>query len=741
MTSALAPYVPSRADQQLRAVFAMGEPLVLHPDGPGRKLARGHESPERDRTTTKPVIHAQLIRNLLLSDPVPGRIHQVNISGADIEGELDLRFARTESALVLEHCTFRQPVTFSGAHLQSVSLRHSVIPEIDARHVTVTGELVLDEVEVADRIRLGGAHLTDDLKLSRAIIGTINRVAGGGSGDGARLDLRGSDVKGAVDADHMTVYGLVSTTEATVGGAVHMTNVRILAAAKHTAGAAQDTVAWKGDGMKAGGMVNASGLHANGKVSLVDAQVLGLVMRPAQITNAGHSLVLDRLRSHGSVFIDRGSHLLGGIHAIGMQVGASLYLGSCQVRAPVSGSLYDRQHALNLRRAKISDDLRCEANFRATGTCDLTGSHINGRVALAGASLRPARGTATKAAFVAAGALVGGDLSGDGGFTARGTMMLVNAQVGGGVTIEHAERPCCWDRMSLAAAGLSVARDVHLDVAGTVDLSGAKVTGNLTLHLTRLASPRNRAAADLSDMKAGVLTLRGRPRAGFLDLTRACVTRLLDNPADWPGDSKIVLEGLDYSAIAALDRSGDKEPDRRAWLETGTQWVRAAADRYAKPGFTPQPYHHLAEVYRQAGDDRKARAVLLAMHRRHNKAKIGFRNQLVIRAWNIAQDVFIGYGYAPGRGLSWLIAVALGTAWWFARHGIRPGIIESFILSLGLVLPGSGLDKVEAWEKSGGTHVSHMTVATNHGIAAAVILFGLLFGASVIAALSRVVKR
>jgi hypothetical protein len=732
----------SQADQRLRAAFAKGETLDLRSRGRLHKFAGGadggHGGPDGSRPGTRQVIHAWLIRDLLLSDPAPGHIHQVSIREAEIQGELDLRFAKTECALRLEDCTFYAAVRLSEAHLHSVSFRHSTIPEIDARHVTVTGDLVLDQVEVAGPVRLGGAHLEDDLHLAHATIGSPERPANrhdptADGDDQPLLDLHDIDVKGTIDADQLIVYGRVSTVAATVAGAVRMTNVHIRGTADRASGATQETVAWNGNGMKTEGMLNASGLHAKGMVSLIDAQVRGLVMRQAQVTNAGYALVLDRLSSRGSVFIDEGSHLLGGIHAIGMQVGASLYLRSCQVRAPVTGSLDDKQHALDLRRAKINDDLRCEGGFRATGVCDLTGCHINGRVFLTGAHLRPAKGVAGKVAFAADGAQVGGNLRCEGGFTAQGTMSLVNARVGGSLIVEQAEPPSR-GHLSLTGVGLSVARDVSLDVAGAVNLSGAKVNGDLTLRLGRLGSRKDRAAADLSDVKAGVLTLHDRPRSGFLDMTRASITRLLADLAAWPEGGRMVLDGLEYSALATVDGSDVPVGVWLAWLKRGTQWVRSAAGEYLETGFTPQPYQQLAALYQQAGDDRDARAALHAMYCRHNEAKVKFRDQPLIKSWNVVQDVFLGYGYVPWRAVAWLTALALATTAWFAYFGHNHlGIVGSGLLSLGLVLPGSGYDKLQPWGKGGST-LSLL-------IAGGLVMCGLLLGASVLAALGRAIKR
>ena len=729
--TALAEPVPifTSAEQRLRTSFYSGAPLDLTPTGPQPGLDGGTTD------VTRPAIRAWVIRDLLLSKiPVaPGQIRQLNVTGAAVQGELDLRFAKADCPLRLEQCVFDSPVTLYEAHLRSVSLRGCTVPGIDARHVRVTGDLNLDGVHLTGCLRLGGAHLRDDLHLADAMVeppstgtadGSDDTV--GGDNDSVLLDLDNIEIKGKIEAPGLTVHGTVSTKAATVAGPWRMARARIFA--KVPSSGTGDPVAWNGEGMKIEGTLDASRLQASGQVRLVDTQVLCLVFRDVQIENSRTALILDRLDCRGSAFCDGDSNLTGGMHAIGIQAGATLYLGQGTMKAPAEGTAEDKEHAVDLRRARITGELKCTKGFRTSGACNLAGAHVGGRVSFPGASLQPVDDTEGQVAFTADGAQMDSDLSLE-GFSCRGRIRLRNARIGGGLTVKQNEGG---DHCTLAAEGLSVARDVTLDMVGRVDLNGADITGDLTLHAKRLKGDDSGAAADLSAVTADVLTLIGRPTSGFLDLTRASVSLLRDSPQDWPDGSLIVLEGFEYRDITTSGDRKNHDAYRLQWLKTGTQWTRGAEGQYEDVGFTPQPYQQLAAYYRNSGDDNQARRVL---HRMYSRRTTSLHNwhQPVIKLWNIAQNIFVGYGYAPGLAFAWLVAFALVAAGLFGWVGkVHTGFARQVIMSLGLVLPGTGYGQIDPWKASG---------TASHVIAGLLVLWGLVLGATVIAALARVIKQ
>ena len=559
----------------------------------------------------------------------------------------------------------------------------------------------------------------------------------GASGDDVLLDLENIEVRGKIEAQGLTVYGNLSTKAATVAGYVQMTDED--AGLKPTLGTEQGAVAWDGSGMKVGGSLSASGLTATGQVRLIDAQVLVLVLNNAEITNSDTALMLDRLGSRGSVFCGGDSRLTGGIHAIGIRVGGNMYLGSGLAQAP---SNEEKGRALDLRRATITGELVFEEHFRAVGTCDLTGAHISGALALSGASLQSVDSVKEAAGFIADRAQMDSDVYWKGDLTCQGVMSLRNAHIGGDFFVEQKQnRPEC----TVAASGLSVIHNVNLDVPGTVSLSGARIDGDFTLHTERLDGNGQDPAADLTGVTAHVLILHGRPKKGFLDLTRASVNLLRDDPVhpgyDQPNGNAIVLEDLTYSDIASTETDDQESgrdadwPRRLTWLAAGTGWVRGEGGRYVEATSVPQqPYRQLAAIYQRAGNDQAARHVLHEMYRSNNK-KIRFRDEPVTKIWNKLQDVFLGYGYVPWRAVAWIFALAVFTTVWYGLQATKPtpfGFLRSAILSLGFLLPGSGYDKIEKW--TGGTFASSL-------IAAGLVIVGLLLGASVIAAAGRVIRR
>jgi hypothetical protein len=409
-------------------------------------------------------------------------------------------------------------------------------------------------------------------------------------------------------------------------------------------------------------------------------------------------------------------------------------LGSRVRSAAAAGSAAvgpNANKAVSLRRARVAADVRGDTSFECDGEFDLTGAHIGGQVELRGADLK-AGTTQRGPALTADRCEIGGDLNCDGNFAVHGTVSLKHTRVGGELRVGAADRDP--DAYALVAPGVSVRRDVVLHTAGSVNMRGAEITGDVYLDLADLEGPRNGAAADLSTIRARVLTLSGTHRQGYLDLTRAQVVLLRDDPDNRPPDSLVVLDGFEYGDIAVPD--ADRLKYRRAWLDAGTTHRQAGdtdgvtRDGYRDVAFIPQPYSQLAAVCQRAGLDRDARNILCHLHRDHNRRAVSW-GRFYSKLWNLLQDGFLGYGYAPVRALLWVIVLAgLGAVWLSVNH---LGIVEGAILSLALLLPGSGMAQIEKWRED--------LSPWSHVIGALLVLCGLLLGATVLAALTRFIKR
>src|SRR5262249_39152507 len=137
--------------------------------------------------------------------------------------------------------------------------------------------------------------------------------------------------------------------------------------------------------------------------------------------------------------------------------------------------------------------------------------------------------------------------------------------------------------------------------------------------------------------------------------------------------------------------------------------------------------------------DHAARRIQLAKLRQRNRATIW--RQWYSKAWNILQDIVIGYGYAPWRALIWLVGLfAFGSL--LFRYGAPPRAIihpshtftlnDSVGYTLNLLLPITSLDERQAWQSSNGA---------GEIAAATLVVFGWILGATVFASAARILQR
>ncbi len=134
-------------------------------------VRHGRPSHFTDREATpKAVIRADFIRHLMLQLPVgeggpwamapggvrikaplPGESEGIRITGAQIDGALDLSDGRSTSGgampvLALEYCDFSKPIKLEHARLQRLSLRGSRLRQVHARGIKLEGPCNLSEV-------------------------------------------------------------------------------------------------------------------------------------------------------------------------------------------------------------------------------------------------------------------------------------------------------------------------------------------------------------------------------------------------------------------------------------------------------------------------------------------------------------------------------------------------------------------------------------------------------------------
>jgi hypothetical protein len=199
------------------------------------------------------------------------------------------------------------------------------------------------------------------------------------------------------------------------------------------------------------------------------------------------------------------------------------------------------------------------------------------------------------------------------------------------------------DGLALDAEGIVVAHDAHctdgFEAHGEVSFRGARVGGQLTFEGATLASPTAGVALNLQELEAQILVLRPQaPPDGHVDLSRAHVRVLVDSQAAWPHS----LGLWDFAYDVLHEHPRIDVTARLGWLERDPR------------GYAPQPYEHLAAVYRHAGRDHDAARVALAKQRRRRREEY-----LLGRLWGVLLDALVGYGYRTWLGGLWLLGFLL----------------------------------------------------------------------------------
>ncbi|MEL7183172.1 MAG: hypothetical protein AAFY65_17160 [Pseudomonadota bacterium] len=251
--------------------------------------------------------------------------------------------------------------------------------------------------------------------------------------------------------------------------------------------------------------------------------------------------------------------------------------------------------------------------------------------------------------------------------TVNGEVSLSGAVIGGQLDFDGATLSNKGS-YALNAQGAEVKGGVFLRRAttkGEVCLSGAIIGGQLEFNGATLSNEGGYALnAQGAVVKGGLIWREGAScPEGVMDFTAAHVSNFVDDMRCWPQDRRLRWDGLTYDRLY-----GDHDATARlAWLKSGS---------YTDSAFDPQPYTHLAKVYRNMGRDGDARRVLFERERReradlrrrrivvpNGDVRTGFvslwrdvANSLRL-FWDYLLRCTIGYGYQPFLPLVWLIAL------------------------------------------------------------------------------------
>ena len=266
---------------------------------------------EADWTDGCRSISAKFLVDILTRAPFHGKVPSagINIVGARIDGDIDLRNAKLDRSILIERSHIEDDVNLDAARTDSsvAFVESRIAGEFSARHLRADHSLVLN-----------GSKLMQDVSLLNAKI------------DGS-VEMEGSTFDGALDARSMAVAGYVSM-EATEHGAARFKNMNLA-------------------GAKVGGDFSMDGASVDGDI-IADGLQVGsrLFMRSSDEHKAsfkGVSLIAARVES---AVLMAGATFDGKLNAEAMKVGAYLFMGSTQKNKA-------RFKTVNLVGANIAGDL------------------------------------------------------------------------------------------------------------------------------------------------------------------------------------------------------------------------------------------------------------------------------------------------------------------------------------------------------------------------------------------------
>ncbi len=502
-------------------------------------------------------IRAAFLRHLLLGlpatpEPWPIRLPGVRIRGARIEGMLDLADCAGPDnaglpALALEACELAGPLDLSNARLARLSLRGSRIGEVRARGVRIDGAFDFAAVAPLDGAAWIDAHaavIAGDLLGRGAHLASPPSRPGVAHRD-ARYALRlsGAQVQGSIDLmGGVVAEGGIALDTAYVRGDVVARGAHVTAGEGDAIGAQ----AARFDGV----VILADGFTADGVIWLMGAHIAGTFdMNGARLTSADSSgvvLAADTAIVGGSVLLRNGFAAAGGVSLRGAKLASSL---ECDGASIANATADGTGVALAADHAEIGGAVLLRHGFTTRGGISLIAARIGGNLECDGATLLNRTEDGTGVALAAENAVIGGAVLLRHGFTAQGSISLLDAAVDSNIE-------CCgavlenWSttgsRETLRLTNAETAGDVLLNQGfvshGYVSLWGGKIGRDLDCSLATFIGP---SPATAGRSAAGALVATNLTVAGDVKLNNANILGRLDCEHLQVGGS-LIWDGLRF---------------------------------------------------------------------------------------------------------------------------------------------------------------------------------------------------
>ncbi len=396
-------------------------------------------------------VSAAALRDLLAEGHWPVHAKGVRLRGVKISGLLDLDGATLRCPLSLDSCYLDadDPACLDHATASRVALTGCQLAGLTANMLTARQIDLSRSTLRTGPLSLMCANITDDLICSGAQLngtdGDLNALVAGGMKVGASVYL-----DQYLD-DRFTAAGAIWLARAEIGGDLACNGAQL--------GSNRDGIGLLAEGVKVGGQVFLrEGFATGGAVRLLGADITGdLSCRGARLgsDHDGNALVADRMRVGGEVHLYRGFTAGGAVVLNGADITGDLSFGGAQLTGT------DRDgNALVLDRMKAHHDVLLDRQpggdgeigqpFTAGGAVRLARADITGQLRCSGARLT---GTDRDGnALVADGMKVGAAVLLNEGFTSAGTVSLSSARA---------------DQLVLRPAKVAGANEITFDFTAT----------------------------------------------------------------------------------------------------------------------------------------------------------------------------------------------------------------------------------------------------------------------------------
>lgn len=457
---------------------------------------------------------------------VPVHEKGIQITGAFIEGQVDLESCAGIRSLSLTKCRFDQVLflqdcsmhylMLAGSHLPGIHGDRAIIPRgvyladgfvadglvtfgyaeigflycigghfnnsrgdvapfsLFVSAARINGDAFLNnEFESHGCVSLSGATISGSLFCSK---GSFNNKTD--DGNGAALDLSHASIRGTLRCDEgFRAAGCVQFNGATIGGNLDFDSGKF---DNHTDDGTGFAIMAERLQVQGNAFLR-DGFHANGVVNIGHSEMGGSFDcsggRFDNILENGYGQALNScaLRVKGSVFLNDGFHANGSVMLDNSEIEGNL---DCSDGVFIN----DGDTAIECISAKVSGNIFLQGSFRAQGRVSLANAKIDGSVSCTGGKFENRTEDGSGESINLVRTVIAGHLAINDGFQSAGLIRMNGARIGGDLECDGARID------NKTADGSGVALDVEAaQIGGSVFLrNGFAASGMVDLNSTRI---------------------------------------------------------------------------------------------------------------------------------------------------------------------------------------------------------------------------------------------------------------